>query len=148
MTVETADQHITIVSLCEVIGGETWWEWNGHRFVSEEAALTAARLVPDQEEMDKQEAASIRYACGLRLALLSSGNWAIWYEGRDGQMLDTAPVLDEGWLRSVGENERAARLGFWDRYVENRRRLLAEEAENSSHKGSLVAQKNPEDLGL
>lgn len=54
---------------------------------------------------DEQEARSIRYVLGLRLALLTSGNWAIYY----GDRVEIQSCLDEGWLRSCGEDERRER---------------------------------------
>ncbi len=56
---------------------------------------------------DLQEALSIRYGVGLRLALLSSGNWALW---RGGELrIVPAGEMDLSRLTLTAELERLER---------------------------------------
>lgn len=80
---------------------------------------------------DAQEALSIRYRDGLRVLLLSSGNWAIL--SSDG-LLHIGPTLREDLMRDLYAEHGEPKF----------RQMEWREPEGSS----LVAEKNAEDLGL
>lgn len=97
---------------------------------------------PQEMSPDEQEARSCRYVVGLRLALLSSGNWAVWSGDQGPEIMST---LDEGWLRSCGEAERAARDQFDKDWDTGEVDLGAEDLGRSR---TLQAEMTVEDLGL
>lgn len=101
-------------------------------------------MTVEAEELspDLQEAKTIRYISGIRLALLTSGNWAIWFEAQGTSRLEITPALDEGWMRSLAEAERRERAQGWAGHDGRRQALL----ENTP--AALVAGKDAEDLGL
>ena len=65
---------------------------------------------PPSLEADWQEARSIRYAAGVRLVLLSSGHWALFYGGEQGHAVtEIWESLDLERLAQVLEDERRLR---------------------------------------
>lgn len=91
-----------------------------------------------QEEQDRQEAGSIRQAVELQLALLSSGNWALWREGK----LTIYTELDMKILEEAARIERFARETYWELYE---RRQTADR-ETATVVGKAI--KSLEDMGL
>ncbi len=62
---------------------------------------------------DRQEASSIRYGVGIRLAYLTSGHWAVYHdlEGSTGAreigVIEIFEALDPEYLRVLSLNEQA-----------------------------------------
>ncbi len=93
---------------------------------------------------DEQEASSIRYSCGVKLALLTSGNYALFKElehgGFETEILPgVLPIPVQVFAALDAERERHKR--YWAEYEARQARGFAEPA------GS-VTDKTVEDLGL
>lgn len=104
--------------------------------------------VPDQPDFasplarDLQEAGSIRYVVGLRLALLTSGNWAVYFGGSQGlDRVEIVPAVDETLLRAFAAEERVLREQKWVEYEIRRARLQEPGA-------AVSTDKSAEELGL
>lgn len=101
---------------------------------------------PEQLAADLQEASSIRFCVDLHIALLSSGNWAIFRH--DGgtlglQEIEIWPELHLGRLTGLAQAE-LTRLEWKRREVEEKRAAMQAVA---SGIGQITA-KSVEDLGL
>lgn len=99
---------------------------------------------------DEQEARSIRYVSGLRLALLTSGNWACWFESQDRSTLAIIEAKDfsVAWVELFARREREERELGWSKYQARRDRLLLDEIERQNAPPVQQASRNIEDLGL
>ncbi len=96
----------------------------------------------EQEEVDRQEASSARYVCGLRLLRLSSGAWAVFHGGEQGlSELEIRPQLSLEWLEALAGLEQHQRLRLEERYLQQRAALL-------EGQGNSKTEKTMEDMGL
>lgn len=97
---------------------------------------------------DLQEASSIRYGVELKIALLSSGRWAIWHGAEAetgakciGQVQIVDQITDAG-LRGIAQVEALARLRWEEQYEARHRRLASGTVE------TIVAGQDAGDIGL
>ena len=105
-----------------------------------EAQAERASAAAEQQAADMQEALSIKYVLGLRLALLSSGNWAIYWGGPAGvREITVVEALDPEQLKGLAQIEVAQRA--------EGQRLLAQIAEYKAT-STVQSSKSLEDMGL
>lgn len=109
----------------------------------ERKELAAAELVEDL-----QEANSIRYGVWVRVAVLSSGRWAVYHDSepetgaKETGVIEVFEALDPEYLRTLSINEQAKAE---ERHQAHRIRLDSEEG---SIRLEQKATKTLEDMGL
>lgn len=96
----------------------------------------------EEEAADRQEASSIRYSIGVRVARLTSGWWALWSEDLAClELAETEGLLSR--LEALAALELQRHLAFWE---EAERRAAAWRAGESP--SGAKATKTLEDMGL
>lgn len=103
------------------------------------STLTEAEA--EQLRQDLQEASSARYVVELRVALLSSGNWAI-YTGLDPSQIEIVNFIDLFRLTDLARAELDDRNRAEELYEAKRQSLRTGAPE------TIVSTKNLEDMGL
>lgn len=102
-------------------------------------------MTTEQQAADLLEASSIRYGVWLRLAVLSSGRWAVYYStepggGKETGVIEVFESLDQEYLRILSVNEQAKAEEQRARQLESLQYEMLDEPQISAN--------NLEEMGL